>query len=61
MKRDIFSELMDGLDALAKERQGKITLKKTRAQRIGIMKGKFAFPNDIDTSLSESVLKTFER
>ena len=27
MKRDIFSELMDGLEALADERQGKITLR----------------------------------
>ena len=27
MKRDIFAELMDGLDALAEERQGKITLR----------------------------------
>lgn len=27
MKRDIFAELMDGLDALADERQGKITLR----------------------------------
>ncbi len=28
MKRDIFSELMDGLEALAEERKGKVTLKK---------------------------------
>jgi putative transcriptional regulator len=27
MKRDIFSELMNGLEALADERQGKITLR----------------------------------
>lgn len=27
MKRDIFTELMDGLDALTDERQGKITLR----------------------------------
>jgi len=28
MKRDIFSELMDGLEALAEERKDKVTLKK---------------------------------
>nr|WP_240050525.1 DUF2281 domain-containing protein [Pseudomonas mandelii] len=61
MKRTIFSELMDGLDALAKERQGKINLKKTRVKRIGAMKGKLVFPNDIDTSLSDSQLDTYER
>jgi len=27
MKRDIFTELMDGVEALAEERQGKITLR----------------------------------
>lgn len=27
MKRDIFSELMEGLEALAEERQGKVTLR----------------------------------
>ena len=27
MKRDIFSELLEGIDALANERQGKITLR----------------------------------
>ncbi|MDN5430974.1 MAG: transcriptional regulator, partial [Pseudomonadales bacterium] len=27
MKRDIFSELVEGFDALADERQGKITLR----------------------------------
>lgn len=27
MKRDIFTELMDGLEALADERQGKVTLR----------------------------------
>ncbi|AZD93559.1 MULTISPECIES: helix-turn-helix domain-containing protein [Pseudomonas] len=27
MKRDIFSELVEGFDALAKERQGKLTLR----------------------------------
>ncbi|MDL5593912.1 DUF2281 domain-containing protein [Pseudomonas kribbensis] len=61
MKRDIFSELMDGLEALAEERKGKVTLKKTRAQRIGTMKGKLTLPNDIDTSLPEDWLDTFER
>ncbi|WP_432217116.1 hypothetical protein ACREYJ_17670 [Pseudomonas kribbensis] len=61
MKRDIFSELMDGLEALAEERKGKVTLKKTRAQRIGTMKGKLTLPNDIDTSLPEDLLDTFER
>ncbi|WP_085690010.1 MULTISPECIES: hypothetical protein [Pseudomonas] len=61
MKRDIFSELMDGLEALAEKRKGKVTLKKTRAQRIGAMKDKLIPPNDFDTSLPEDVLDTFER
>lgn len=61
MKRDIFSELMDGLEALAEERKDKVTFKKTRAQRIGTMKGKLTLPNDIDTSLPEDVLDSFER
>lgn len=61
MKRDIFSELMDGLESSAEERKGKVTLKKTRAQRIGTMKGKLTLPNDIDTSLPEDLLDTFER
>jgi len=33
MKRDIFSELVDGLDALAAERQGNVTLLSHRAKR----------------------------
>ncbi|MBH3403974.1 hypothetical protein I5P86_02815 [Pseudomonas glycinae] len=61
MKRDIFSELMDGLEALPDERKDKVTLKKTRAQRIGTMKGKLTLPKDIDTSLPEDVLDSFER
>jgi len=32
MKRDIFSELMDGLESLADERQGKITLRTHKVQ-----------------------------
>lgn len=56
MKRDIYSELMDGLDALAEERQGKITLKKTRVERIGAMKGKLILPTE-----SHGLLDTFER
>lgn len=32
IKRDIFSELMDGLEALADERQGKITLRTHKVQ-----------------------------
>jgi putative transcriptional regulator len=32
MKRDIFAELMDGLEALADERQGKITLRTHKVQ-----------------------------
>lgn len=60
MKRDIYSELMDGLDALAEERQGRITLKKTRAERIGAMKGKLTLPEELDASLSLSLLDTFE-
>ena len=61
MKRDVYSELMDGLDALSEERQGKITLEKTRVKRIGTMKGKFTRPEEIDSSLSHSLLDTFER
>ena len=60
MQRDIYSELMDGLDALAEERQGRITLKKTRAERIGAMKGKLTLPEELDASLSLSLLDTFE-
>ncbi len=52
---------MDGLEALADERKDKVTLKKARAQRIGTMKGKLTLPNDIDTSLPEDVLDSFER
>ncbi len=61
MKRDIYSELMDGLDALAEERQGKIILQTTRVKRIGAMKGKFTHPHEIDTSLSNGLLDLFER
>ncbi|MGL6242397.1 hypothetical protein [Pseudomonas sp.] len=32
MKRDIFAELMDGLDALADERQGKVTLQTQKGE-----------------------------
>src|SRR5476649_100320 len=32
MKRDIFAELLEGLDALADERQGKITLRNHKVQ-----------------------------
>jgi len=32
MKRDIFSELMEGLETLADERQGKITLRAHKVQ-----------------------------
>ncbi len=61
MKRDIFSELMDGLEALAEERQSIVTLKKTRVQRIGAMKGKLTLPDDLDSSLSDGLLDTFEK
>ena len=61
MKRDIFSELMDGLDAIAEERQGKITLKKTLVKRIGDTKGKLILPAETDASLSHGLLDTFER
>lgn len=60
VKRDIFSELMDGLDALSEERQDKISLKKTRVKRIGAMKGKLTLPEELDASLSLSLLDTFE-
>ncbi|MNW70624.1 hypothetical protein D3C74_500150 [compost metagenome] len=52
---------MNGLDALAEERQGKITLKKTRVTRIGAMKGKLILPAEIDASVSHGLLDTFER
>lgn len=61
MKRDIYSELMDGLDALAEERKGKITLKKIRVKRIGAMKGKLTLHEEFDASLSHGLLDTFER
>ena len=61
MKRDIYSALMDGLDALSKERQDKIYLKKTRVKRIGAMKGKLTLPEEFDASLTHSLLDTFER
>ncbi|WP_256671470.1 hypothetical protein [Pseudomonas sp. PB106] len=61
MKRDIYSELMDGLDALSKERQDKISLKKTRVKRIGAMKGKLTLPEEFDASLTHSLLDAFER
>src|SRR5690554_6181281 len=32
MKRDVFAELIEGLDALADERQGKVTLRSHKAQ-----------------------------
>ena len=32
MKRDVFAELMEGLDALAADRQGKITLRSHKVQ-----------------------------
>lgn len=32
MKRDVFTELMEGFDALADERQGKVTLRTHKAQ-----------------------------
>ncbi len=32
MKRDIFSELVEGFDALADERQGKVTLRSHKVQ-----------------------------
>lgn len=35
-------------------------LEKTRVQRIGAMKGKLTLTNDIDTSLPEDVLDSFE-
>ena len=61
MKRNIFSELVDGLDALADERQGKITLKKTRVKRIGGMKGKLTRPDNTDDSPPKGFLHKFER
>ncbi|KAB0501076.1 DUF2281 domain-containing protein [Pseudomonas lini] len=61
MKRDVFSELMDGLEALAEERQSRVTLKKTRVQRIGAMKGKLTLPDDLDAPLSDGLLDTFEK
>ena len=33
MKRDIFSELVEGFDALANERQGKVTLRTHQVQQ----------------------------
>ncbi|KNH21686.1 hypothetical protein ACS77_23265 [Pseudomonas syringae] len=61
MKRDFFSELIDGLEVLAEERQSRVTLKKTRGQRIGTMKGKLTLPDDLDAPLSDGLLNTFEK
>ena len=32
MNRDLFTDLKEGLDALAAERQGKVTLRKTKVR-----------------------------
>ncbi|KJK16443.1 helix-turn-helix domain-containing protein [Pseudomonas sp. NPDC087612] len=37
MKRDIFSELNEGFDALAQERQGKLTLRSHKVQLAELM------------------------
>lgn len=60
MKRDIFSELMDGLDALAEERQKTATADTTRERRIGAMKGNFVVPVDFDVPLPEHLSNSFE-
>ncbi|WP_327439056.1 transcriptional regulator [Pseudomonas donghuensis] len=37
MKRDVFSELSEGFDALAQERQGKLTLRSHKVQLAELM------------------------
>ncbi|MDB5995061.1 MAG: hypothetical protein JWP42_2197 [Pseudomonas sp.] len=55
MKRDIFSELNDGLEALAEERQGQLTL---RSHKVKLPK--LSLPEDFDAPLPEDVLDDFE-
>ncbi|MFW9080776.1 hypothetical protein ACOI9X_16105 [Pseudomonas sp. P2757] len=60
MKRDIFSELMDGLEALAEERQKTVTADTNRERRIGAMKGDLAVPVGFDAPLPENLSNSFE-
>ncbi|HEF4761574.1 TPA: hypothetical protein SAN82_004029 [Pseudomonas putida] len=57
MKRDIFSELMDDLEALANERQ---RTAESSNRRIGTMKTKLVLPEDFDAPLPDDMIDDFE-
>jgi hypothetical protein len=50
IKREIFSEIVEGFDALAAERKGNV------GQRTGTMKGKLVLPEDFDAPLPDEML-----
>ncbi|WP_322616742.1 hypothetical protein [Pseudomonas sp. BIC9C] len=57
MNRDIFSELLEGIDALAAER---LSAAKPCNQRIGTMKAKLVLPEDFDAPLPDDMLDDIE-
>lgn len=57
MKRDIFAELMDGLEALSEER---LRAAQPCNRRIRTMKGKLVLPEDFDAPLPDDMLDDFE-
>lgn len=74
MKRDIFSELVEGFECLASERQcnilvretpetpptSKTTAGKSSGRRIGAMKGKLTLPDGFYAPLPEEIQDAFE-
>ncbi|MNC01188.1 hypothetical protein D3C76_580840 [compost metagenome] len=54
IKREIFSEIVEGFDAFAAERKGNV------GQRIGTLKGKLVLPEDFDAPLPVEMLDVFE-
>ena len=57
MKRDIFAELMDGLEALSEER---LRAAQSYNRRVGTIKGKLVLPEDFDAPLPDDMLDDFE-
>nr|WP_180206846.1 hypothetical protein [Pseudomonas sp. SbOxS1]NYU07151.1 hypothetical protein [Pseudomonas sp. SbOxS1] len=57
MKREIFAELIDGLEALSEER---LRAAQPCIPRIGIMKGKVVLPEDFDAPLPDDMLDDLE-
>ncbi|VVO89184.1 hypothetical protein PS862_02246 [Pseudomonas fluorescens] len=57
MKRDIFSELVEGFEALAAER---LSDAEPSYQRIGAMKVKLVLPEDFDAPLPDDIHDDFE-